>query len=40
MEDKRPEFLNCIMTPEIIREIRARQEAWDKEHGEKEDEKS
>lgn len=32
MDDKRPEFLNCIMTPEIIREIRTKQEAWDEEH--------
>ena len=32
MNDKRPEFLRCIMTPEIIRRIRSDQEAWDKEH--------
>lgn len=36
MNDERPKFLNCIMTPAIIREIRDRQESWDKEH-EKED---
>ena len=32
MSDERPKFLNCIMTPEIIAEIRAKQEAWDREH--------
>ena len=32
MSDKRPEFLNCVMTPEIIQRIRSDQEAWDKEH--------
>jgi len=31
-DDERPKFLNCIMTPEIIRDIRTRQEIWDKEH--------
>lgn len=32
MSDERPKFLSCIMTPEIIRAIRAKQEAWDREH--------
>lgn len=32
MNEERPEFLNCVMTPEIIRDIRERQEAWDEEH--------
>ncbi len=32
MSDERPKFPNCIMTPEIIRAIRAKQEAWDREH--------
>ncbi len=36
MSDERPKFLNCVMTSEIIAEIRAKQEAWGKEH-EKED---
>jgi len=27
----RPEFLNCIMTSEIIRRIRERQEEYDKD---------
>jgi hypothetical protein len=27
----RPEFLNCIMTPEVIRSIRERQESYDKD---------
>jgi len=27
----RPEFLNCIMTPEIIKRIRERQEEYDKD---------
>ena len=32
MSDKRSEFPNCIMTPEIIQRIRSNQEAWDREH--------
>lgn len=32
MSDERPKFLDCVMTSEIIAEIRAKQEAWDKEH--------
>ena len=32
MNDKRPDFLNCPMTPEIIRRIRESQDAWDKKH--------
>ncbi len=32
MSDERPKFLDCVMTSEIIREIIAKQEAWDKEH--------
>ena len=27
----RPKFLNCVMTPEIIRAIRERQEFYDKD---------
>jgi hypothetical protein len=27
----RPRFLDCIMTPEVIRGIRERQEAYDKD---------
>ena len=27
----RPEFLNCVMTPEIIRRIRENQEYYDKD---------
>ena len=32
MSDERPKFLDCVMTPEIIRAIRAKQETWDREH--------
>ena len=32
MDNERPKFLDCIMTSEIIAEIRAKQEAWDREH--------
>lgn len=32
MSDERPKFLNCVMTSEIIVEIIAKQEAWDREH--------
>ena len=34
MKEERPEYPNCVMTPEVIRDIRERQEAWDKENKE------
>ncbi len=37
MNNKRPEYSNCIMTPEIIAEIRAKQEAWDREYEQKDE---
>ena len=38
--DKRPEYPNCIMTPEIIARIRSDQEYWDRTHPEEKEEKN
>lgn len=32
MGDRRPDYPNCVMTPEVIRGVKERQEAWDREH--------
>jgi len=34
MTDKRPDYLNCPMTPGVIRGIKERQENWDRKHPE------
>jgi hypothetical protein len=39
-KEERPKYLNCVMTPEIIRDIRERQEIWDKEYKDEEEDKS
>lgn len=40
MEDKRPDYPNCVMTPEVIRGVKERQDAWDREHPEEEEEEN
>jgi hypothetical protein len=34
MIDRRPDYPNCVMTPEVIRGVQERQRAWDREHPE------
>jgi len=34
MTDRRPDYPNCVMTPEVIRGVQERQRAWDREHPE------
>jgi len=34
MKEKRPDYPNCVMTPGVIRGVKQRQEAWDREHPE------
>ena len=38
MKERRPEYPNCVMTVEVIRGVKQRQEAWDREHKQEKDE--
>ena len=37
MEEKRPDYPNCVMTPEVIRGVQERQCDWDRRHPEEQE---